>query len=237
MIFNIEKLPGKFSPNDGTIDFYLRIRTLINKNKVVLDLGGSNAPWYNKNKNNQLIKSIQFLKKDVKKLYVADIDPIVLKNRSTHKNLLIKKDKIPLKDKSVDIIICDWVFEHIENKLKFYGEINRILKKGGTVCSRTPHKFNYVSIISDLLEGSSFKGWLLNKSQPGRRKFYKSFYRLNTISEIKNIFYNYYNNIFITIPDPAYHFNSRLVFNCLKFIHIICPKFFTGILIIFSKKK
>ena len=40
MIFNIEKLPGKFSPNDGTIDFYLRIRTLINKNKVVLDLGG-----------------------------------------------------------------------------------------------------------------------------------------------------------------------------------------------------
>jgi len=102
MIFNIEKLPGKFSPNDGTIDFYLRIRTLINKNKVVLDLGGSNAPWYNKNKNNQLIKSIQFLKKDVKKLYVADIDPIILKNRSTHKNLLIKKDKIPLKGKLVE---------------------------------------------------------------------------------------------------------------------------------------
>ena len=30
-----KNLPGKFSPNDGTIDFYLRIRSLINKKKIV----------------------------------------------------------------------------------------------------------------------------------------------------------------------------------------------------------
>ena len=34
-----EKLPGKFSINDGTLDFYLRVRTIINKKKIVLDLG------------------------------------------------------------------------------------------------------------------------------------------------------------------------------------------------------
>ena len=32
-------LPGKFSVNDGTIDFYLRIRTIINKKKNNLRFG------------------------------------------------------------------------------------------------------------------------------------------------------------------------------------------------------
>ena len=35
MTFNpFETLPGKFSTNDGTIDFYLRVRTFIKKNSI-----------------------------------------------------------------------------------------------------------------------------------------------------------------------------------------------------------
>ena len=45
------KLPGKFSTNDGSIDFYLRIRNLIDKKKVVLDLGAGRGDWYLGNKN------------------------------------------------------------------------------------------------------------------------------------------------------------------------------------------
>ena len=44
-----EKLPGKFSTNDGTIDFYLRVRTYLDKKKVVLDLGAGSGEWF-KNK-------------------------------------------------------------------------------------------------------------------------------------------------------------------------------------------
>ena len=46
-----EKLPGKFSINDGTLDFYLRVRTIINKKKIVLDLGAGKGVWF-QNKNN-----------------------------------------------------------------------------------------------------------------------------------------------------------------------------------------
>ena len=84
-------LPGGFSTNDGTIDFYLRIRTLVNKNKKVVDLGAGKGQWFNYKKVIKIRKSIRYLKKDVKYLYAIDIDQAVLKNKSSHKNLLIKQ--------------------------------------------------------------------------------------------------------------------------------------------------
>ena len=162
-----EKLPGKFSINDGTLDFYLRVRTIINKKKIVLDLGAGKGVWFQNKNNIELIQSIQYLKPHVKKLYGADMDPIILRNKSTDENLLIENNIIPLKNSSIDIIICDWVFEHIQYPKIFYKEINRVLKRNGTLCLRTPHKFSYMSLISNLLEGSIIKDWLLKKTQPG----------------------------------------------------------------------
>ena len=66
------KLPGKFSTNDGSIDFYLRIRNLIDKKKVVLDLGAGRGDWYLDN-NNRIAKQIQFLKNDVIKHFVYSL--------------------------------------------------------------------------------------------------------------------------------------------------------------------
>ena len=231
-----KKLPGKFSTNDGTIDFYLRVRDVINKKKIVLDLGAGEGSWYNDKKNNKIKKSIQFLKNDVKKFYAADIDMAVLKNKSSHKNFLIKNNIIPLKNNSIDVIICDWVFEHIEKPYIFFKEINRVLKKGGTICSRTPHKYNYFSIVSNILEGTSFKDFLLKKIQPGRKEYFKSYYKLNTKKEINDYFKNYSSKIFIFKPDPAYYFNLKIFYLFFKFIHLIFPNFFSGILICFLKK-
>ena len=182
-----EKLPGKFSINDGTLDFYLRVRTIINKKKIVLDLGAGKGVWFQNKNNIELIQTIQYLKPHVKKLYGADMDPIILRNKSTDENLLIKNNIIPLKNSSIDIIICDWVFEHIQYPKIFYKEINRVLKRNGTLCLRTPHKFSYMSLISNLLEGSIIKDWLLKKTQPGRKKYFRSFYKINTQHKINKL--------------------------------------------------
>ena len=45
MSFNENIYFGNFFQNDGTIDFYLRIRTLINENSSVLDYGAGRAKW------------------------------------------------------------------------------------------------------------------------------------------------------------------------------------------------
>ncbi|MBD1133814.1 methyltransferase domain-containing protein [Pelagibacterales bacterium SAG-MED48] len=230
-------LPGKFSSNDGTIDFYLRVRSFLDKNKIVLDLGAGSGNWYNNTKDSKILKDIQYIKKDVKKFYAADIDKAVLKNKSSHKNIIIKNNKIPIKSKSIDIIISDWTFEHIEKTNLFYNEIDRVLKKNGILCFRTPHKYNYFSIINLLIEGTKFKDILLKTSQPGRKEYFKSFYRLNTKNKIKKIFKNYEINYFLFKPDPAYFFGSKIIYKFLCFIHLIMPKFLVGIIFCFMKKK
>ena len=92
-MINIYKdIPGKFSPNDGTIDFYLRVRTYVNKDTYVLDLGAGNGDWFESRKKNKTLFNIQYLKPDIKKIIAADVDRVVLKNKSTRKNLIIKKN-------------------------------------------------------------------------------------------------------------------------------------------------
>ena len=46
MSINEKEYFGDFFQNDGTIDFYLRIRTLINENSSILDYGAGRAKWY-----------------------------------------------------------------------------------------------------------------------------------------------------------------------------------------------
>ena len=237
MTYNpFNNLPGKFSTNDGTIDFYLRVRTFLNKKKICLDLGAGIGTWFNDKNNLEIKKNIQFIKKKVKKLYAADVDKLVLKNKSSHKNLLIKNNKIPLKSNSLDLIVCDWVFEHIEEPKIFFKEINRILKKKGIVCVRTPYKYNYFSVINSLIEDTKLKDFVLKKSQPQRKKYFKSYYRLNTYSKIKKIFNNFKINYFIFTPDPSYFFGSKPLYFFFKILHFIMPKFFSGIIFCFMTK-
>ena len=48
-----------------------------------------------------------------------------MQNPTTHKNIIISSNKIPLEDKSMDLIIADWVLEHIENVDSFKFEIDK----------------------------------------------------------------------------------------------------------------
>ena len=70
------KLPGKLIVNDGTIDFYLRVRTVIDKSKIVLDLGAGSGNWFNDKQAKVMTKTIQFLKND------PAIDQIIILDRN-----------------------------------------------------------------------------------------------------------------------------------------------------------
>ena len=37
---------GGFSPQDGTLDFYNRINSILNPNMTILDFGAGRAEWY-----------------------------------------------------------------------------------------------------------------------------------------------------------------------------------------------
>ena len=148
-----EKMVGDFTANDGTIDFYLRVNSLINANSVVLDLGAGRAAWY-EDDSCKTRREIRLLKGKVKQLIAADVDEVVLENRSSDNQIVIKNGKLDVEPNSIDLIVADYVLEHIDNPEEFYSQINTCLKSGGWFCARTPHKYSYVALAASLVKNS-----------------------------------------------------------------------------------
>ena len=110
---------------DGTVEFYGRINAILKKNHHVLDIGAGRGSWYYMDKSFYR-RNIRDIKSKVKHLIGADVDKVVLENPTTHKNIIISNNKIPLDDNTIDVIIADWVLEHVENPQEFCLEINNI---------------------------------------------------------------------------------------------------------------
>ena len=129
-------LPGGYSPRDGTIDFYSRINGLVNADMVALDFGAGRAAWF---EDDDIIyrRDIRTLKGRVKKFIATDVDPVVLENNSADECLIMVDNKVPLPNNSIDIIISDYVLEHIDDADAFSQEVERLLKPGGWFCART----------------------------------------------------------------------------------------------------
>ena len=106
----------------------------------------------------------------------------------------MSEEKIPLDDNSMDIIVADWVLEHVLNPVEFSSEIYRVLKPGGIFCARTPHKYKYVSLFATLLK-NKLRSKALNFIQPQKKEqdTFPTAYKLNTLKTIKKNFKNYKN--------------------------------------------
>ena len=98
-------------------------------------------------------------------------------NRSVGHRLCASCYSLPLQDNSVDIVVCRWVFEHLENPEKAMQEFARVLRKGGFLYVKTPNLFNYAMAIS-WLTPTAFHNAFLSKS--GMRENIPTFYRANT---------------------------------------------------------
>jgi len=231
-----EDMVGGFSTSDGTIDFYLRVQSLVNKHSVVLDLGAGRAGWFEDDKC-EIRRTIRALKGKVSKVIAADVDEAVKSNRASDEQVLIKNGVLGLEPGSVDVIVADYVLEHIDDVEGFYCQIDSILKPGGWFCARTPHKYNYISIISRMIKNSQHAN-VLKSAQPHRKEMdvFPTHYKMNTLGALDSIFRDYEKRSFISRSDPAYFFNNKFIFLVQKIAHGILPKEVSGNIFIFMRK-
>ena len=227
---------GGFAPNDGTIDFYLRVRSLCSNSSVVLDFGAGRAGWF-KDDQSETRKLVRFLKKDVKLLIAVDIDHAVLQNEASHKNCLMIDGVINLPDKSVDLIIADYVFEHITNISDILVELERILKPGGWICARTPHRLHYVAVAArllNLIKGSE----IIRYFQPNRKDMdiFPTYYRLNSLKHIKSFFPGWRDMSLIFRSNPSYYLGDKLIYRAMSIIHRLLPSLLIGNIFVFLQK-
>lgn len=229
-------LPGRFSTRDGTIDFYLRVRSFLTPESNVLDLGAGRGAWFEGDPRN-IRRQVRHLAKDVRELIAVDVDEAVLTNRSSTRNLVMHDGRIPLPDACVDLVVADYVIEHVADPEGFKREVERVLKPGGMFCARTPHAGHYVSLASRLL-GNSRQQRVLSAAQPHRESqdVFPTAYKLNTLRAVHRTFSGWKSWSFVFPGEPAYHFGSRLLYNLFLAVHACTPAWFHGNLFVFLQK-
>ena len=138
-----------------------------------------------------------------------------------------------------DIIILDYVLEHLSDVEFVFCEIDRILKVGGYICARTPNKYGYISIATRLIRNQYHEN-IVSALQPGRKKedIFPTYFRCNTLKDLYKYFgnvkyasYSYYYN-----AEPAYFMNNRILFGTLIAFNYLLPSFLRANIFIFLRK-
>jgi SAM-dependent methyltransferase len=184
--FYPESKLGGFTDVDGTVAFYSRINALAQPSFVVLDFGCGRGAR-RRDDSVMFRKELRLLKGKVTKVIGVDVDEIGQTNDGLDEfRLLTPSRPWPINDRSVDMIVCDWVMEHLPDPAAFFREANRVLTGGGYLCLRTLNVHNYIGIISRFLP-SSLHNRVLSKVQVGRKEqdVFPTVYRCNTISALR----------------------------------------------------
>jgi SAM-dependent methyltransferase len=228
---------GNYAPRDGTVEFYQRIHSLTNVNHTVLNLGAGRGAW-SLIETSDVRRTLQDIRPKVYHYIGADIDPVVLENKTTNENVLITNGIIPLEDRSVDLIIADWVLEHVSNPSVFCKEVDRVLKHGGYFCARTPHLLSYWAVGGRLVANAKHVRFL-KYIQPGRHEVdvFPTCYRMNTLSDIERAFRGYRNYSYLYVVNPAYYCGNRYLYGLLEFLHNrLMPRPFSSCIMAFLQK-
>jgi SAM-dependent methyltransferase len=176
-----EQLHNHFYPDqsrDGAAEFYGWIRKYTNPQTVLLNLGaGPPAPR----------AQIRVFKGEVARVVGADIDPDVKNNPELDEAHIIENGHLPFADRNFDVVVSDWVLEHVEKPDLFLREVRRVLKPGGSYFFRTPNKYHYVGLIARATP-DWFHKLVANRARgypAGEHEPWPTYYRLNSRTAVE----------------------------------------------------
>lgn len=117
-----------------------------------MDLGAGRAVWFEddtcSSRNN-----IRLHKGKVKSVIASDIDKAVLTYRASDYRVMGESlDDLGLTPESLDLIVSDYVPEHIGYARVFAQSVQKYLKPGGWFCARTQHQYSYVALGARLVK-------------------------------------------------------------------------------------
>jgi SAM-dependent methyltransferase len=230
-----DEMLGGFTSSDGTIEFFTRVNAILEPHFTVLDFGAGRGSWYFTEYGYK--HRLHTIKGKVANFICADIDEAVLTNPTSDRNIVMLGDRVPLEDHSVDVIVSDFVLEHIRDVRGFEQEISRLLKPGGYFCARTPHALHYVSLCARLIRNARHVS-VLRVIQPMRdaADVFPTAYRLNTLHKIHAVFRDWSDYSYLHSSEPRYFFGSRRIYRLFVILHAVLPKAFTGNVFVFLRK-
>jgi len=225
---------------DGTIEFYTRINALLRPTMAVLDFGaGRGAALTDGDCDHK--KKLMTLRGKVAKVVACDIDDAVLSNSGADEAVVVQTDaRLPFPDASFDLIVADFVFEHIAGPAVACAELRRILKRGGWICARTPNKYCLVSLMTRAIHNSQHSR-LLRWVQPKRNSIdvFPTVFKLNSKRDIVRWFGSdaFDDFTYRYEAEPSYFFDNRAVFAFMLLINRLLPRAMKSGLFVFLRRK
>ncbi|HET6379136.1 MAG TPA: class I SAM-dependent methyltransferase [Methylocella sp.] len=230
---------GGYAQGDGTVEFYQRVVAVLPEGGTVLDLGAGRGELFHR-KEEGLRRFLVRLGNKYSRRIGADVDPAVLSNPGLDEAKVIEAGQpLPFPDESFDLVLCDWVIEHVEAPEPFISEVRRVLKVGGWFCARTPNRWSYFSIGARLFSGA-MESKILRKLQPSRQEsdVFPKYYRLNTLGDISAALRpsEWLNATYAHNPNPSYHGNSALLLRLLTLFQNLTPRALASVILIFARR-
>jgi SAM-dependent methyltransferase len=227
---------GGFTDVDSTLLFYVRVNALIHESSVVLDIGCGRGA--HKDDPVPLKRELQTFKGKVKKIIGLDVDPVAAENPYLDEFLLLKAEKWPLEDNSVDLCVSMNVVEHLEDPDLFFSEARRVLKDGGYICLRTPNVWSYFGIASRLIP-NKFHAKVLKKVQENRQEFdvFPTLYRCNSLPKMRATLtkYGFDHSVYGYEAEPSYLSFSKIAYLFGVLHQKLAPRFICPAIFAFGK--
>jgi SAM-dependent methyltransferase len=231
---------GGFSKVDGTIEFYTRVNSLLDKSMFVLNFGaGRGAAILDDPVSYR--RTLQVLRGKVAEVIGIDIDDVVRSNPDLDKAIVVSPDEpLPLADGTIDLVISDATFEHIDNPAHVSREMARLVRPGGWICARTPNLIGYIGLGANLIPNARHVK-LLRHLQPDRKEIdvFPTRYKMNTVWAIKKYFPDdqWRHFIYTWNAEPAYFGSSKIAWLIMKSVFKFAPGSLGSTLMIFMQKK
>lgn len=180
---------GGYTREDKTVEFYGRVDALLTPESTVVDFGAGRGGFADLPDSH--VRRLQLLRGRVAKVIGVDVDPVVEQNDTIDEAVVWEPgSRLPLADASVDLVVSDYTFEHVENPNLVVPELGRILKPGGWICARTPNKWGYIGMGARAIP-NRLHARVLQRAQSGHRHerdVFPTRYRLNTLGSVRDWF-------------------------------------------------
>ena len=229
---------GGFSHVDGTVQFYARINALVAPNHTVVDLGAGRGVFLE----DPVVyrRELRRLQGKARRVIGLDVDPAVLDNSSLDEaHVMEPNGRFPLADESVDLLVSDFTFEHIDAPEHVASEIGRVLRPGGWLCARTPNKWGYIAMGARVVPNRLHNA-MLRYLQPAKqeRDTFPTRYRMNTAADLRKLFpedrFEHFS--YTADGEPAYAGSSPMAWRLTDGVLHRAPRSHRSLLYVFLRR-
>jgi SAM-dependent methyltransferase len=236
--FYPESIFGGFSDIDGTVVFYSRVHALMRSDMTVLDVGCGRGAG--------LVDDPIEFRRELRKLrgkchavIGIDTDHNAAQNSGIDEFRPIEYGKAwPIVEKSIDLIVADFVVEHVEDPRNYFGEITRVLKPSGIFCARTANRIGYVGLLAGLIPQQQHAKILrIMQKERNAADIFQTYYRANTVWKLRSLLKEagLQGIVYGYDAEPSYLQFSPLIYGFGKYLHLLTPPFLRTSLFAFAR--